>query len=158
MSVEVGQKAPDIALVGADRKPVQLADVIAGKPAVLVFFPAAFSGVCTKEMCSFRDSFARFRDVSSQVVGISVDSPFAQTGFAQVNHIEFPLLSDFNRRAVRAFGIEDPSFAGGQLPGVAKRSVFVLDKEGIVRWKWIAEAAANEPDYDAVAEAAKRAS
>jgi len=158
MSVDVGQKAPDVTLVGADRKPVQLSDVIAGKPAVLVFFPAAFSGVCTKEMCSFRDSAGKFNAVSSQVVGISVDAPFAQSAFAQANQIEYPLLSDFTRRAVKAFGIEDPAFAGGALPGVAKRSVFVLDKNGVVRWKWIGESPSNEPNYDEVAAAAKQAS
>lgn len=157
MAVEVGQSAPDVIVVNQDRKAVSLGE-FRGKPTVLVFFPGAFTSVCTKELCSFRDSLARFNSVNAQVIGISVDSPYAQKAFADSNKLNFNLLSDFNRRAVKAFGIEDPNFGGGNLPGVAKRSVFVLDRDGVVRYKWVSDNPAIEPNYDEVADAAKKVS
>jgi len=106
--------------------------------------------VCTREMCTLRDELQDFTQVGAQVVGISVDSPFAQRAFAEQHGLPFPLLSDFHRQAVRAFGIEDPNFAGGVLAGVAKRSVFVLDGEGRVVYRWVSDDPAVEPDYAAV--------
>lgn len=157
MSVDVGQHVPDVTLVSPDRKPVQLFEFL-GKPTVLLFFPGAFTGVCTKEACAFRDSMARFTGLQGQVLGVSVDSPFAQKAFADANRLNFTFLSDFNRQAVKAFGIEDPHFAGGALPGVAKRSVFVLDRGGTVRYKWVSDTPAVEPNYDEVAEALQKVS
>lgn len=157
MSVDVGQHVPDVTLVSPDRKPVQLSEFL-GKPTVLLFFPGAFTGVCTKEACAFRDSMARFTGLQGQVLGVSVDSPFAQKAFADANRLNFTFLSDFNRQAVKAFGIEDSHFAGGALPGVAKRSVFVLDRGGTVRYKWVSDTPAVEPNYDEVAEALQKVS
>lgn len=154
MSLDVGQRVPDVPLVSADRKSVRLTELL-GRPTVLLFFPGAFTGVCTKEACTFRDSTNEFRAINAQVVGISVDSPYAQQAFVDAHGLPFPMYSDFNRHAVRAFGIEDPTFAGGLLPGVAKRSVFVVDRDGIVRWRWISDQASVEPDYRAVAEAVR---
>jgi peroxiredoxin len=156
MTVEVGQQVPDVTLVSLDRKAVRLRDLL-GKPTVLAFFPGAFTSVCTREMCTFRDTLARWNEMDAQVIGISVDSPYAQKAFADHNGLTFPLLSDFTRQAVRAFGIEDPHFAGGLLPGVAKRSVFVVDRHGTVVYRWVSDNPAVEPDYDAVAEAVRRA-
>jgi peroxiredoxin len=141
-------------LVNSDRKAVRLRELL-GKPTVLAFFPGAFTGVCTKEMCAFRDSLARFNALNAQVVGISVDSPFAQKAFADANGLSFPLMSDYNREAVRAFDVQDPNFGGGTLPGVAMRSVFVLDGNGVVRFKWVAPTQGTEPDYAAVEAAVK---
>ncbi|MDR7421894.1 MAG: redoxin domain-containing protein [Armatimonadota bacterium] len=155
MAVEVGDRAPNVRLINADRKPVGLADFF-GKPTVLAFFPGAFTGVCTREMCALRDGMAAFNALDAQIIGISVDSPFAQKGFADANGLNFTLLSDYNREAVRAFDVQDPNFAGGTLPGVAMRSVFVLDSTGVVRYKWVAPTQATEPDYAAL-EAAVRA-
>ncbi len=154
MSVEVGQRVPDVPLVSADRRAVRLAELLGG-PTVLVFFPGAFTGVCTKEACAFRDSMREFNEINARVIGISVDSPFAQQAFVEANGLNFPMYSDFSRHAVRAFGIEDPHFAGGLLPGVAKRSVFVVDRDGVVRWRWVSDNPGVEPDYRAVAEAVK---
>lgn len=154
MAVEVGQAVPDVTLVSANRTAVKLRELL-GKPTVLLFFPGAFTGTCTKEMCAFRDSLAQFNALDAQVVGISVDSPVAQQAFATQHGLTFPLLSDFNREAVKAFGVEDPNFWGGLLPGVAWRSVFVVDRGGTVRWKWLAPTQGTEPDYAAV-EAAVR--
>ena len=157
MAVEAGQSAPDVMVVNQDRKAVSLSE-FRGKPTVLLFFPGAFTGVCTKELCNFRDSLARFNSLNAQVIAISVDSPYAQKAFADANKLNFTLLSDFNRRAVKAFGIEDPNFGGGQLPGVAKRSVFVLDRDGVVRYKWVTDNPVIEPNYEEVAAAAKNVS
>jgi len=157
MPLDIGQQVPDVPLVGPDRKTVQLSAFL-GRPTVLVFFPGAFTGVCTKEACTIRDSMARFAGVNGQVIGISVDSPFAQKAFADAHQLNFTFLSDFNRHAVKAFGIEDPHFAGGALPGVAKRSVFVLDRGGTVRYRWVSDNPGVEPNYDEVAEAVKTVS
>lgn len=157
MAVAVGQLAPEATLVSADRKAVKLSD-LRGKPTVLAFFPGAFTGVCTKEMCTFRDGMAKVTELKAQVVGISVDSPFAQKAFADQNGLNFPLLSDFNRHAVRAFGIEDPNFVSGLLPGVAKRSVFVLDRDGRVAYAWVSDNPLVEPPYPEVETAVRQAS
>ncbi|MDI6771399.1 MAG: redoxin domain-containing protein [bacterium] len=154
MAVEVGHQAPDAVLVNHDRKAVKVSD-LRGKTVVLAFFPGAFTGVCTKEMCAFRDAMAAFSAIEALVFGISVDMPFAQKAFADQHGLNFPLLSDYNREAVRAFGVEDPNFAGGLLPGVATRSVFVLDRDGVVRYRWIAPTQGTEPDYSAVEEAVR---
>ena len=156
MPVDVGQRIPDVALVSSERKPVKLSEL--RRPVVLAFFPGAFTGVCTKEMCTFRDSLEKFKGMKAEVVGISVDSPFAQKAFSDQHGLNFTLLSDFNRQAVRAFGIEDPNFAGGLLPGVAKRSVFVVDKDGKVACRWVSDNPGVEPNYDEVANAVRRIS
>jgi len=154
--VRVGDRAPDVTLVNPDRQSVRLSALL-GRPLVVAFFPAAFSSTCTKEMCTFRDSMAGFNEMGSQVVGISVDMPYAQKAFAEQHHLAFPLLSDYNREAVKAFGVEDPNFAKGVLPGAARRSVFVLDKDGRVTYRWMAEASGIEPNYVEVEEAAAKA-
>lgn len=155
MAAEVGQQAPDVTLVNYDRKPVKLSE-LRGKPTVLLFFPAAYTGTCTKEMCTFRDAMAGYGTLNAQVVGISVDMPYSQKAWADSHGLNFPLMSDYNRQAVRAFGVEDPNFAGGTLPGVAMRSAFVLDRQGVIRYRWVADKQGTEPDYAAV-EAAVRA-
>lgn len=155
MAVEVGKRVPDVTLVSHDRKSVKLSEFL-GKPTVLVFFPGAFTSVCTKELCTFRDGMAKFNELQAQVIAISVDSPFAQKAFADQNGLNFTLLSDFNRAAVRAFGIEDPKFVNGLLPGVAKRSVFVLDKNGTVSYRWVADNPGVEPNYQEVEAAVRK--
>ncbi len=155
MAVQVGQQAPDATLVSAERKVAKLSE-LRGKPTVLAFFPGAFTGVCTRELCTFRDSMVKFNELRAQVVAISVDSPFAQKAFADQNGLNFTLLSDFNRQAVRAFDIEDPNFGNRLLPGVAKRSVFVLDKEGRVTYKWVSDDPGVEPPYPEVEAAVRK--
>jgi len=152
VAVEVGDQAPDATLINYDRKAVRISN-LRGKPVVLAFFPGAFTGTCTREMCTLRDAMAAFNAFEARVIGMSVDTPFAQKAFADQHGLNFPLLSDFNREAVRAFGIEDPNFAGGLLPGVAMRSVFVLDRDGAVRYRWVAPTQGTEPDYNAVEQA-----
>ena len=149
-SVQTGKPAPAITLLNhVDRKPTTL-NSLKGKKVVLAFFPGAFTGVCTKEACALQDSLAAFNAVNAAVLGVSVDSPFAQKGFADANKITFPFLSDFNREATRAYGIELPSFAGMTGYTAAKRSVFVLDRDGIVRYTWVSDNPGVEPDYAAI--------
>lgn len=152
MPVQVGQQAPDAVLVNADRKPVKISD-LRGKTTVLAFFPAAFTSVCTKEMCHFRDEFD---SLQAQVIGISADTPFTQAEFAKQNHLRQTLLSDFNHQAMKAFGVYDPSFIG-LLDGISKRSVFVLDKNGKVVYAWVAEVPGVEPPYEEVEAAVRKA-
>lgn len=149
MAVQVGQAAPSFSLVDTDRKARTL-DEFKGSKTVLVFYPGAFTGVCTKEMCTFRDSMSRFNEVSAKVVGISVDAPFANKAFAAQHQLEFPLLSDYNRETVKAYGIALDNFAG--LPGylACQRAVFALDKGGVVRYVEVTANPGVEPNYDAL--------
>ena len=152
MAVKVGEKAPNFTLVDTEKKPRSLSEFL-GKKTVLAFFPGAFTGVCTKEMCTFRDSLSNLNSMNAQVVGISVDAPFANKAFAAHNNLQFPLLSDFNRDAVKQYGIVLENFSGLQGYAAAKRSVFVLDKSGTVRYAWISDNPGVEPNYDEVTKA-----
>jgi glutaredoxin-dependent peroxiredoxin len=152
MALKVGDKAPEFTLVDAERKERKLSE-FSGKTNVLVFFPGAFTGVCTKEMCSFRDSLADFNKMNAQVIAISVDAPAANKAFASYNHLEFPVLSDFTREVSRKYPGIYESFGGVKGLTAAKRSVFVLDSKGVVRYAWITEDPAVEPDYEAVRKA-----
>ena len=147
MSVDVGSKAPDFTLVSDDRKPVTLS-ALHGRPVVLAFFPAAFSSVCTKELCTFRDSLAQLNRTNAQVFGISVDTFFTLKAFRDHEKLTFPLLSDFNKQAIRDYGVFNEDMIG--LKGIAKRSVFVIDKDGVIRHREVLDDARNEPDYQKV--------
>ena len=152
MSINVGDKAPNFTLHDTDKKERSLSEFL-GKKTVLAFYPGAFTGVCTKEMCTFQDSMASFNSMNAQVVGISVDSPFANKAFAAANNVTFPLLCDFNRVATKAYGIVFENFAGLQGYPAAKRSVFVLDESGVCKYVWISDNPGVEPPYDEVKKA-----
>src|SRR5216110_866420 len=111
MSVDVGSNAPDFTLTNQDRQPVKLSEQ-RGKPVVLAFFPAAFSSVCTKELCTFRDSLARLNQARAQVYGISVDTFFTLKAFHDQQQLTFPLLSDFNKDVIRAYGAYNENMIG----------------------------------------------
>src|SRR3954468_21132695 len=147
MSVDVGSKAPDFTLTSQERQPVTLSQ-LRGSPVVLVFFPAAFSSVCQKELCTFRDSMARLNEARAQVFGVSVDTFFTLKAFHDQQQLSFPLLSDFNKQAIRDYGGFNEDMIG--LKGIAKRAVFVIDKDGVVRHREVLEDARNEPDYEKV--------
>ena len=148
--IDVGASAPDFTLTNQDRQPVTLSG-LRGKPVVLAFFPAAFSSVCTKELCTFRDSLARLDKADAQVFGISVDTFFALKAFQTDQKLTFPLLSDFNKQVIRDYGVFNEDMVG--LKGIAKRAVFVIDKDGVVRYREVLDDARNEPDYEKVFEA-----
>ncbi len=144
--INVGDRAPDFTLPDTERKLRSLQEFLTGKT-VLAFFVGAFTSVCTKEMCTFRDSMARLIDLNAQIVGIAVTDPFSNKAFAEKNRLTFPILSDYKREVIRAYGIELPNFAG--LPGytTAKRAIFILDKDGIVRYVWVTDDPTVEPNY-----------
>src|SRR5882672_7198957 len=150
MSVDVGSTAPDFTLTNQDRQPVTLS-AQRGKPVVLAFFPAAFSSVCTKELCTFRDSMAKLGQAKAQVYGISVDTFFTLKAFQDHEKLTFPLLSDFNKQVIRDYGVFNEDMIG--LKGIAKRAVFVIDKDGVVRHREVLEDARNEPDYGKITSA-----
>ena len=147
MSLDVGARAPDFTLPNQDREPVTLS-AQRGRPLVLAFFPAAFSSVCTTELCTFRDSLAKLNRASAAVFGISVDTFFTLKAFHDAQKLDFALLSDFNKQVIRDYGVFNADMIG--LKGIAKRAVFVIDKDGIVRHRQVLDDARNEPDYDKV--------
>ena len=148
----LGQSAPDFNLLDTGRETVSLSELRGGK-VVLVFFPAAFTGVCEKELCSFRDALAKFNDLGSTVLGISVDSPFSNAAFASKNDLNFKVLSDYTRSAITAYDIQVENFAGMAGYVAANRAVFVVDEQGLVTYEWIAPNLGTEPNYDEVRDA-----
>ena len=150
MSVDVGTKAPDFTLMNQERQPVTLSEQ-RGRPAVLAFFPAAFSSVCEKELCTFRDAIGELNRANAQVFGISVETFFTLKAFRDQTHVTFPLLSDFNKQVIRDYGVFNEDMIG--LKGIAKRAVFVIDKDGIVRHREVLGDARNEPSYQRVFDA-----
>jgi peroxiredoxin len=152
MAVEVGQSAPDFTLYDTDRKQRSLSE-FKGKNVVLAFFPGAFTGVCTTEMCTLRDNVDQFNSLNAQVIGITVDPPFAQKAWTDQNNVNYPFLSDFGREVVNQYGLTFPNLAGLEGYVAANRAVLVLDKTGVVRYKWVAPNPGTEPNYDEVKQA-----
>jgi peroxiredoxin len=154
MALKNGDTVPDFSLVDTERKPRALSEFL-GKTTVFAFYPGAFTGVCSKEMCALRDSLAAFNAMHAQVVAVSVDSPFANKAFAEKNALTFPVLSDYTHEVSRKYSGVYPAFAG--LPGyeAAKRSVFIVDPKGTVRYTWISEDPGAEPPYDEIKKALK---
>jgi len=136
----------DFQLPDQDRKQRSLKE-FQGKKVVLAFFPGAFTGPCTKEMCTFRDSM---QSLPGQVVAVSVNDPFTNKAFADANRFQFPILSDYMRETIKKLNIFHNDFVGLKGYTAAKRSVFVLDPSGAVRYKWISEDPGKEPNYDEV--------
>jgi peroxiredoxin len=150
MAVEVGSKAPEFTLVDQDREPVNLSSQLGAGPVVLAFFPGAFSGTCTKEMCTLRDSMSQLNGLNARILGISTDTFFALKAWGDQQRLGFPLLSDYNKEVIKAYGVVNPDMIG--LKNIAKRSVFVLDRTGVVRYREVLEDARNEPDYQKLQE------
>ena len=145
-TIKVGDKAPDFTLPDTDLKPRSLREFL-GSKAVLAFFVGAFTSVCTKEMCAFRDAMARLTNLKAQIIGIAVTDPFSNKAFAEKNLLTFYILSDYKREVVQTYGIELPNFAGLAGYTTAKRAIFILDKEGIVSYIWITDDPTVEPNY-----------
>lgn len=147
MSLQVGDKAPDFKLKNTELKEVSLSD-FKGKKVVLHFFPLAFTGVCTTQLCTMRDNFGYYEGLNAQVLGVSVDSPFTLAKFKEEQSYQFPLLSDFNKETAAAYGALYQDFLG--LKGIAKRSAFVVDEEGKIIYAEVLEDAGNLPDFAAI--------
>jgi peroxiredoxin len=153
--INVGDKAPNFTLPDTDSKPRSLEE-FRGQKVVLAFFVGAFTSVCTKEMCAFRDSMARLIDLKAQVIGISVNDPFSNKAFSEKNRLTFPVLSDYNREVIETYGVVSPDFGGLKGYTVAKRSIFIADKTGIVRYVWTTEDPSVEPNYDEIEKALQK--
>jgi len=145
----IGQKAPDFTLFNTSKESTQLSSFQGGK-VVLVFFPAAFTGVCEKEMCAFRDSLASFNAVDATVLAISVDSPFTNKAFVAKNNLNFTVLSDYTRSTISAYGITIEDFAGMDGYVASQRAVFIVDETGTITYEWVAPNPGVEPDYEEV--------
>ena len=148
MKIEVGSKAPDFSLYSSEKEKVSLSDY-KGKNVVLLFFPLAFTGVCTKELCNVRDNIGIYNNSKAKVLAISVDSPQTLAKFKEDQQLNFPLLSDFNKTVSAAYGSLYETFSL-DMKGVGKRSAFVIDANGIVRYTEVLENASEEPDYIAI--------
>ena len=151
MGITVGDQAPDFTLKsksGDDINDISLSDYRDEKNVVILFFPLAYTGVCTDEMCSVSSGLAEYDALNAQVLGISVDSPFAQEAWAKENDITIPLLSDFNKEVSAAYGSQFEDLIG--FKGVAKRSAFVVDKSGVVRFASVSDDPTELPNFDAI--------
>ena len=148
MTVQIGQPAPHFSLFDTDKKKVALSNY-KGKNVLLLFFPQAFTGVCTKELCAVRDDISRYSNANAQVIGISVDSLFTLKKFKEDQHYNFLLLSDFNKEVSRAYGSIYESWTL-EMKGVSKRSAFLIDTAGIVRYAEVLEVAKEVPDFEAI--------
>ena len=147
--IELGRKLPDFQLYDQDKVVRSLKDLL-GEKTVLAFFPGAFTGVCTRVMCAFRDSAKTFMDFGAQVVGISVNDPFTNKAFAETNRLGFLILSDYTRETIRSYDVFYEDFAGLKGYVTAKRSVFILDERGTLRYKWVSEDPSKEPDFEEI--------
>ena len=148
MAIEIGQIAPDFTLHDTDKNVVTLREQ-KGKNVLLLFFPLAFTGVCTKELCGIRDDISRYNNAHAAVFGISVDAYASLKKFKEEQGYNFPLLSDFNKEATIAYECSYEAFAGW-MKGVSKRSAFIIDKQGIVQYAEVLDSAGDMPDFEAI--------
>ena len=153
---KIGDKAPDFELPDPDMKPRKLSEFY-GKKTILAFFPAAESPVCTAEMCALRDSIDQLRDLGANVVGISVDGPYANKFFVQNRHLNFPVLSDYKREVIRKYGIVLNKLGSLEGYDAAKRAVFILDENGKVFYSWVSDNPGIEPNYNEIKDALRKA-
>ena len=151
MAVEVGNPAPRFELSSSWGEQVTLEEYRGQGPTVLLFFPLAFTPVCTNELTTLRDEYETYAQAGARVLAASVDSPFTLKFWAEHLGLPFPLLSDFNKETARAYGALHEDLMG--LKGVAKRAAFVIDKEGILRYRWVSEDPGQLPPFDEIKKA-----
>ena len=154
MPLRIGDKAPDFSLYSSEKELVHLHD-FRGKNVVLLFFPLAFTSTCTKELCSTRDDMQLYKDMDTEVLAISTDTPQSLARYKEENHFNFRLLSDYNKETIRAYDVMYEEYSLG-MRGVSKRAVFVIDAEGIIRHMEVLEVAGNLPDLPAVQDAVRQ--
>jgi len=148
MTLQVGDVAPSFTLKSTETKDVSLSD-FKDRKVVLLFFPMAFTGVCTDELCQMRDNYSMYEKLNAQIVAISVDSPFTLKKFKEENNLNFPVLSDFNKSVSQAYGAFYEEFVLG-LKGVSKRAAFLIDENGKIQYQEILENAGNLPNFEAL--------
>ena len=151
MSSLIGNKAPDFSLYASDKSKVSLADY-AGQNVVLVFFPLAFSSVCTKEVCSITESMQVYSNANAAVLGISIDSLFTLAAFKEKEQVSFPLLSDFNKTVSKDYDVLYDVFPAFEMAGVSKRAVVVIDKNQVIRYVEVCNSPGDMPDFAKVQE------
>ncbi|MER3523047.1 MAG: peroxiredoxin [Ignavibacteria bacterium] len=149
MPLQVGDNAPEFILIDTQRRPRRLSEFL-GRATVLAFYPAAFTSVCTKEMCTFQNEVASLQALNAHVVGISVDPPFTNKAFAERYNLQFPLLSDFTRYVSILYTGLYVDLGGVAGYTTSKRAVFVLDAQGVVRYAWISDVSKAEPNYEEI--------
>jgi glutaredoxin-dependent peroxiredoxin len=150
MSIQIGQPAPDFTLYDTNKQPVTLSDQ-RGKNVLLLFFPLAFTSVCTAELCSVRDSLKVYEELNAVPFGISVDSLHSLKKFREEQHLNFTLLSDFNKEVSRTYDTIYEQWGFG-MRGVSKRSAFLIDKDGIVQYAEVLENAGEQPNFKTIKE------
>jgi peroxiredoxin len=150
MTLKKGDKAPDFRLFSTEKKEVSLAD-FKGKNLIIHFFPAAFTGTCTTQLCTLRDAITLYQNDKTDVIAISVDSLFALAKFKEDQKLNFTLLSDFNKGTSKDFGAWYSEFVFG-MKGVSKRAAFVIDKEGTIQYAEVLESAGDLPNFKAIDE------
>lgn len=151
MSIQVGAAAPDFALFNTDKNKVELS-AQKGKNVVLLFFPLAFTGVCTTELCNVRDNIALYNNTNAVVYGISVDSLFSLGKFREEQKLNFQLLSDFNKEAAKAYDVLYETFPAFEMQGVSKRAAFVIDAEGVIRYAEVCPTPGDLPSFEKIRE------
>ncbi len=148
MSIQVGEKAPVISLYDTDKNQVSL--IGSDKNTVILFFPLAFTGVCTTELCNIRDNISLYNNTNAQVLGVSVDSLFVLGKFKAEQNLNFPLLSDFNKAAAAAYGVLYETFPAFGMQGVSKRAAFVVDQAGVIRYAEVCPTPGDLPNFTAI--------
>jgi glutaredoxin-dependent peroxiredoxin len=149
MTLKKGDKAPDFTLFNTEKNPVSLTDY-KGKNLIVHFFPLAFTGVCTKQLCTVRDAISMYKNDNADVVAISIDSIFTLGKFKEEQNLSFDLLSDFNKDVSSAYGSLFETFPAFGMKGVSKRSAFVIDKEGAIQYAEVLESPGDLPNFDAI--------
>lgn len=156
MPLSVGERAPDFSLAVRPKQRITLKELNDNRPVVLLFFPLAFSGVCTQEMCSVAEDYAAYKELGAEVVGISVDSPYVNVKFAEACNASFPILSDFNKEAIAAYRVRREDLGG--LKGVAERAAFVIDRKGRIAYAWQGENPGIMPPLEEIKAAVRKVS
>ena len=148
--MQIGQQAPDFSLFASMKEKITLSDFKGNKNVLLLFFPQAFTGVCTKELCSVRDDISRYQNTAAEVIGISVDSVFTLAKFKEEQQLNFPLLSDFNKEVSTLYHTIYESFTDMGMKGVSKRSAFLIDKQGVIQYAEVLDNAGEVPDFEKI--------
>jgi peroxiredoxin len=149
MALAVGTEAPDFTLLDTEKNPITLSS-FRGRKVLLAFFPAAFTGTCTAELCSFQNNIQRLNNAGVQVLAVSADLPFSNGGFAQANSLEFPILSDWTMATINAYDVPFPNFAGIQGLTRSARATFIIDESGLISYVDVTEHPGLEPNYDKI--------
>jgi peroxiredoxin len=151
MALNKGEQAPNFTLFSSENKQVSL-NSFRGKNVVIHFFPMAFTGVCTTQLCTLRDDIESYTSLGAEILGISVDSPFTLAKFKEDQNYNFNLLSDFNKETSKAYNALYEEFVMG-MKGVSKRAAYVIDKEGVIQYLEVLESAGDLPDFNKIKEA-----